>query len=530
MPSKQNTNPLLFRETSTYQINATVSQVLNTLQQADAGTLTAQADLFSQMEELDAHIFSEITKRKMAVAQLDWNLTPPRDAMQTEKKAIAKLEDKLRDALDIDSLVFDMADAIGKGFSCIEIDWRRDSDGFWMPAQFFFRPQRWFTTDTPTRQEIRLRDYQTIDGVPLIPNGWLVHRHSVRSTGYPIVQGIYRQCALPYLIKNFAVKNWLRFCELYGVPMRALFTSESDTLKKQELMNSLKKMGSNGVALLNGLQEDFKTVDITKGEGQGFQNLIDWCEKSISKAILGATLTSQADGKTSTNALGNVHNEVRCEYRDFDARQIAETLNSQLISAIVKLNGLTIRPRWVFDTNEGEDLALYADAIPKLVAIGMKISPEYLHEKLKIPMAESEDILKVARVDIPPAPLQRGESKVKSGALAFNGFAPFEGGSPIGLGDVLLQSNTPTLPTLPTFTPAQQVIENLASDSIVQIPLGLSLDEIQEAIFSATTEHDLQEKLALLLEKDNPAHQELLTKALFSAQVLGYVNAVEKNV
>ncbi|HHQ4648671.1 MULTISPECIES: phage portal protein family protein [Aeromonas] len=43
----------------------------------------------------------------------------------------------------------------------------------------------------------------------------------------------------------------------------------------------------------------------------------------MSKAILGVTLTSLADGKSSTNALGNVHNEVRQEVRDADLGQQA---------------------------------------------------------------------------------------------------------------------------------------------------------------------------------------------------------------
>lgn len=43
----------------------------------------------------------------------------------------------------------------------------------------------------------------------------------------------------------------------------------------------------------------------------------------MSKAILGGTLTSQAYGKSSTNALGNIHNEVRQEVRDADLRQLA---------------------------------------------------------------------------------------------------------------------------------------------------------------------------------------------------------------
>jgi phage gp29-like protein len=50
--------------------------------------------------------------------------------------------------------------------------------------------------------------------------------------------------------------------------------------------------------------------------------MIDWCERTESKVILGATLTSQADGKTSTNALGNVHNDVRHDILVADARQL----------------------------------------------------------------------------------------------------------------------------------------------------------------------------------------------------------------
>ncbi|MGL9774415.1 MAG: phage portal protein family protein [Sodalis sp. (in: enterobacteria)] len=36
--------------------------------------------------------------------------------------------------------------------------------------------------------------------------------------------------------------------------------------------------------------------------------------------MLGGALTTQADGKSSTNALGNVHNEVRHELIASDAR------------------------------------------------------------------------------------------------------------------------------------------------------------------------------------------------------------------
>ena len=54
--------------------------------------------------------------------------------------------------------------------------------------------------------------------------------------------------------------------------------------------------------------------------------MMDWCERTQSKGILGGTLTSQADGKTSTNALGNIHNEVRHDLTVSDARQLEGTI------------------------------------------------------------------------------------------------------------------------------------------------------------------------------------------------------------
>ena len=50
----------------------------------------------------------------------------------------------------------------------------------------------------------------------------------------------------------------------------------------------------------------------------------------MSKAILGGTLITQADGKTSTNALGEVHNEVRHDILTSDAAQIAATITRQI--------------------------------------------------------------------------------------------------------------------------------------------------------------------------------------------------------
>ncbi len=118
--------------------------------------------------------------------------------------------------------------------------------------------------------------------------------------------------------------------------------------------------------------------------------MVDWCEKSIARLILGQTLTSGADGKSSTNALGNVHNEVRRDLMISDAKQIAQTITQQIILPYLQINvDPNIAPHRIpyfeFDTKEYEDLSVFADAIPKLTGIGVQISESWVRDKLGIP-------------------------------------------------------------------------------------------------------------------------------------------------
>jgi hypothetical protein len=83
---------------------------------------------------------------------------------------------------------------------------------------------------------------------------------------------------------------------------------------------------------------DFK--DAATGDPKAFELMISWCERNQSKVILGGTLTSGADGAASTNALGNVHNEVRKDLRDGDIRQLNATITRDLVYAIAAMNGL----------------------------------------------------------------------------------------------------------------------------------------------------------------------------------------------
>ena len=393
----------------------TPSRLSSILLSAEQGDVIAQFELYEDMEERDGHIMSEMGKRRRAVSGLPWDIVPPVNPTPEEERDAETLKALIESIEDFDGVLFDTTDAIGKGFACQEIEWQL-LDGDWLPKTITHRPQSWFRLFRGYQQEIRLRD-NSGDGAPLQPFGWLTHQHRARS-GYLERASLFRALVWPYLFKNYSVGDLAEFLEIYGIPLRlGKYPAGAGEKEKLTLLRALVQIGHNAAGIIpDGMSLEFH--DTADGDAAAFQLMMDWCERTQSKVILGGTLTSQADGKTSTNALGNVHNEVRKELKDSDAKQVSATISRDLVYAIAALNGLAPNgyrrcPRFRLDTAENKDLTAYATALPQLVRMGMRIKRKWAHEEMGIPEAEDgEDILELAqpapRVVLQGAPGQPG--------------------------------------------------------------------------------------------------------------------------
>lgn len=366
------------------------------LESAEQGDIRAQHDLFLDMEEKDGHIFAEMSKRKRALLTVGWDIVPPRDPSAKEKKTAAYMKELLSDVPNFEDVILDALDAIGHGFACLEIEWHMLGRE-WLPKAIYHRPQSWFQTDTETRTQIRLRD-TTMDGAELQPFGWITHVHKAKS-GYLSRAGLHRALAWPFLFKNYSVRDLAEFLEIYGLPLRlGTYPNGTTDEEKATLLRAVTQIGHDAAGIIpEGMLIEFK--EAAKGSHDPFQAMIDWSERIESKIILGGTLTSQADGKTSTNALGNIHNEVRHDLKVSDAIQLAGTLTRDLIYPLQALNVGGVEDqrrisRLVFDVREPEDFSSMADALPKLVGVGVQIPVTWVTEKLRIPQAaEGEAVL-----------------------------------------------------------------------------------------------------------------------------------------
>lgn len=367
----------------------TPSRLSGILRAADDGDLTAQHRLFADMEERDAHLLCEMGKRKLAVMDLDWDIVPPRNATAAEKSNAEWLKEVLTDAVDpFEDLLLAMMEGVGHGFSAVEMEWRREG-AEWLPA-FHPRPQEWFRLDR-FRRELRLLD-ASADGAAMQPFGWVLHTHgkTKTKTGYLGRMGLHRALVWPFLYKAYSLGDFAEFLETYGLPIvLGKYYQGASADEKSSLMRAVTALGHDARAIMPADM----AIEINKvsadGSGTPHLAMIDWADRAQSKAVLGQTTSSEARATGLGSGVATVHNEVRHDIRNADARQIAGTATRDVLYPLLALNrgadSLARCPRLVFDTGGAEDVTAYADALPKLTGIGMRIDPEWAHEKLRIP-------------------------------------------------------------------------------------------------------------------------------------------------
>ena len=374
-------------------IGLTPLKVHALLTQAEAGNMNAMLALFEDMEERDLHLLAEMSKRKRTVAKLDWSIKAPKNADANEQKYTEVISELMGIIENFEDIITDSLDAIGKGFSCHELHWVREGNVWLINDMQWHVPQR-FIIDPFNQRELLLAGNGLGDDEPLWENAWLVHTHKAKS-GYLVRGGLHRALVWSYVFKNYSVRDLAEFLEIYGLPLRlGTYPAGATNGEKMTLLRAVMDIGHRAAGIIpQGMMIDFK--EAAKGSSDPFMDMIKWCEMSQSKAILGGTLTSQADGKSSTNALGKVHDETRLEIRDSDAKQLASSISRDVIGALMRINYPNVSPRrypkFVFDLAETEDIGVYSEALPKLVSIGMQIPAPWAHKRLGIPMVSGDE-------------------------------------------------------------------------------------------------------------------------------------------
>lgn len=376
---------------SSYPSNGLTPERLTAiLREADAGDLYRWAELAEEMEEKDTHLGSIMQTRKLAVLGIDWEVMP----FDSDNQQDVELAEWVRWALDQiqdwEGSMLDILDALGKGLSVSELMWQiRDGRALvdrikWVHLKRFRfdeHDQLLLTTDTDPM------------GIPLPDNKFLIHRYKARS-GHSARAGIMRTVGWMYLFKNFSMKDWVAFAEVYGMPVRVgYYDSNASETDKQALLQALINIASDAAGILpKGSDIQFITDSLRAAGGDVFQALANFCNAEMSKAVLGQTLTTEVGDKGSY-AASQTHQQVRQDLLEADCRSLAETLRQYLIRPLVLFNfgkAATSRLPWIkFHCEPPEDLQAKAETYRVLISdIGLPVAQDHLYEVFGVPRPE----------------------------------------------------------------------------------------------------------------------------------------------
>src|SRR5579863_6510487 len=137
-------------------IGLTPEKLTAILQQAEFGDPFLYLELAEEIEEKDLHYLAVLGTRKNAAAQLDFIVTAASSSSEDQRAAAMVREMLVDGPLQLDSVLFDILDAIGKGFSATEIMWNTTGRE-WFPAELKWRDPRWFAFDWISGEEILVR-------------------------------------------------------------------------------------------------------------------------------------------------------------------------------------------------------------------------------------------------------------------------------------------------------------------------------------------------------------------------------------
>lgn len=365
----------------------TPARLYQILEAAEQGDLQAQSDLFEDMEEKDPQIGADLLKRRQLAAELDWQILPPDNASAQEKKATEHAIEVFS-GLEVEDLVLDLGAGLGHGWANLELSWQRDGALRYI-EQPTLRPHSWFRLHPDEQNCITLRDLSAT-GAELWPLGWVQHRHRARP-GYVARSGLCRMLAWPYLFQNYALGDLAQLLEIYGMPARlGKYPKNATDKEKATLLRAVVAMGKDAAGIVpEGMAIEF--LEAAQGSSDVYLAMMNWCERSKSRVILGGTLTSGTGEGTNTNALGNVHERGQASLIRSDVRQYSSSIRKNILFPMAAMNfGIVDAnriPRFGLDMGETEDFQTLASSLPIFVDMGARIEVDWFHEKSGIPKA-----------------------------------------------------------------------------------------------------------------------------------------------
>jgi phage gp29-like protein len=377
------------------------------------------AAVFQDMELKDAMVASCLDTRKDGVLSLPRMVLPASDSKR-DKKIAAFMEETLHDYFDgnlliqdgarpgFDGMLWEALDAVGNGVSIGEIVFAEGRDRVYVKA-VNFKPSHLFafgetglaaySTSSmafPSTGPLRLRQGIFLEGVPdtgLLPESkFMVLSYRPRygnRWGSPLKLKVYWSS----WIKRAALRNWLKFAEKGTGSVVAKYRPGSGPNEQEKALEVAMAVNDEpSVAIPESMT--LEVLEHVRQNGGAYKELVDeFCNSEIARAILGQTLTSRGSDGGGSRALGEVHNDVRQEKIEADAKALMAAVNMRLVWPLTLLNfGPNVPPPvWTLQYDPGADQTALAGWLKALWQMNVKIDKKWTYASFQLPEPDESD-------------------------------------------------------------------------------------------------------------------------------------------
>ncbi len=382
------------------------NSITNILRTALGGNIKSQYEVYELMEDSWARLAKDLHELKIAAARSRYTVMPyaangEKPSPQAEQKAnfVQFVIDNWKGSgvtnmNGFRDCIYDICDAVGKGYSVQEMLWRPTQNGAIMDGTYFLHPRYYgFFAEQPN---LMLNPNADGNYVDFPANKFIVATYKNKS-GNTMGYGLLRQLAYWWSGQNYC-RDWLlNFAQVYGQPLRwATYDPGASTGLKNDIANMLENMGAAAWgAFPSGTEVEFKEAG-KSGPDNPQNHFMEIADRHCDITLLGQTLTTDISGAGSY-ALGQVHQDVRMSRLHDITHWVASVLNEQWVPAICHLNygSHEEMPTLVPDLSHAGDPNQEAQRDQLLLQAGMEIPRKWFYERHAVPMPqEGEDVVK----------------------------------------------------------------------------------------------------------------------------------------
>lgn len=352
----------------------TVDRLHDILRQAEGGDTRQLFALYRDVLLSDPHVQTEFAKRKLAVLGETQSIVARRKKDATDDAAAAWLNDYMDEVKGWILSCSHLLDSVLWPVSLLEKVYAPTAQGGYRLARLIPVPDQLLDY---SQGHLRVRDTDDAGNIlgtshEPTPLSYIIHRGHLLTTA-DNWGGPMRSILFWWLLGNMDRDWWARFLDRYGAPFLVGRYEPADNDSRSVLERAFSlatKLG--GLVVTKNTTVELQQAS-TQSAGEAFEKFHTISRREISKLILGQTLSAEAQSTGLGSGVSKEQGNVRNDFKQLDARLLAETIEDQLFSQILEINGVPGRvPRIVWGGESADEAKAAGDLLANLSQAGLE--------------------------------------------------------------------------------------------------------------------------------------------------------------